>query len=235
MIPIACPNCGREGSVPPDRLNAQLRCKGCNAQFHMDGTGRIVLGTIGSKPGKAPRPKSRQTSEPFSLAEVLEGIPKPVRLGAPVLAAVALVGYFGWSVIGALFAPASPKVPAEAIANAVAEGQRDKVLGMTSPETKDDAGKWYDQARARLTKLGMTKVNNAVAAPLAFDPQKRESLFDAYFAFNTGDPDLPTGTEHWEIYLVQDPGGHWLLDGKRTLDAADPGKRFYAPLPKGKK
>lgn len=49
MIPMVCPNCGRRGSVPPDKLNARLHCKKCDTIFHMDVSGHIVLG----EPGRA--------------------------------------------------------------------------------------------------------------------------------------------------------------------------------------
>jgi hypothetical protein len=55
MIPMACPSCGRRGSVPQDKINSRLHCKKCDAIFHMDVEGHVVMGEPGrpAKPGGA--------------------------------------------------------------------------------------------------------------------------------------------------------------------------------------
>lgn len=63
MIPMACPHCGRRGSVPADKLNSRLHCKKCGTVFHMDFTGHIVLG----EPGRSGS-KSGGTSGIFSFS-----------------------------------------------------------------------------------------------------------------------------------------------------------------------
>jgi hypothetical protein len=49
MIPLACPQCGRRGSIPADKMNSRLHCKKCDAVFHLDPLGHILLG----EPGRA--------------------------------------------------------------------------------------------------------------------------------------------------------------------------------------
>jgi hypothetical protein len=51
MLPIHCPNCGRRGSIPNDRYRGRLHCAKCDAVFHLDRAGHLMLG----EPG-APRP-----------------------------------------------------------------------------------------------------------------------------------------------------------------------------------
>ena len=240
MIPIACPNCGREGSVPPDRLHAQLRCRGCDAMFHMDRGGRMVLGAIGAddKGGKAKKPKkpkSRHTAEHFSLSEVLEEIPKPVQIGIPILAVVLLVGYFGWKGFAALTAPPSPKTAGEILTKAIGEGQRDRVLAYSTPETKDDAGKFYDLVQDRLKKqLKVKQVIDSSGVLMYWGKDQHEATTMATFVGQTDDTASPTATEFWNLHMTQDKGGNWLLDGKQTLEEALPTKRKYE-MPKAKK
>ena len=61
MIPMACPSCGRRGSIPHDKVNSRLHCKKCNAIFHMDAAGHVVMG----EPGRAAKPGS--TSGVFTV------------------------------------------------------------------------------------------------------------------------------------------------------------------------
>ena len=92
MIPIECPKCGREGHVPPDRLNAKLTCRGCQAVFHLDNTGRMVMGPPGD-PEKDKNKPHVQYSKPgpaFDSAEAWANIPIAVKVGVPVV----LLGLF---------------------------------------------------------------------------------------------------------------------------------------------
>ena len=100
MIPIECPKCGRGGSVPPDRLNARLVCKACHTVFHLDNTGRMVLGEPESFDMKSSAGKSRANEvsglADFDLAQTWNDIPKAVRFGVPA----ALLAAFGWIYLG---------------------------------------------------------------------------------------------------------------------------------------
>src|SRR5437763_827255 len=44
MIDLACPNCGRAGSIPREKINTRLVCKKCHVAFHMNTAGRTLLG-----------------------------------------------------------------------------------------------------------------------------------------------------------------------------------------------
>src|SRR4051812_29590985 len=44
MIDLACPNCGRGGSIPREKINTRLVCKKCHIVFHMNTAGRTLLG-----------------------------------------------------------------------------------------------------------------------------------------------------------------------------------------------
>src|SRR5436305_2036190 len=93
MIPMSCPNCGRRGSVPPDRLNTRMHCKKCDAVFHMDSSGKIMLGEPGAR-GKQGKKKTTQAArdEPTDFIGLFFTSPL-VRKGAVVIL-VGVVGYF---------------------------------------------------------------------------------------------------------------------------------------------
>src|SRR5262249_44706517 len=44
MIDLACPNCGRAGTIPREKINTRLVCKKCHVTFHMNTAGRTLLG-----------------------------------------------------------------------------------------------------------------------------------------------------------------------------------------------
>lgn len=101
MIPMSCPSCGRRGNVPLDRLNTRMHCKKCDAVFHLDATGKPVLGDPAPPKGsKAAKASARASDEPLDpigiVAEKLSHTPKPVWMTMLVL----LVGWIGWTALG---------------------------------------------------------------------------------------------------------------------------------------
>src|SRR5215212_2799528 len=52
MIDLACPNCGRAGSIPREKINTRLVCKKCHVAFHMNTAGRTLLGEPHQEVGK---------------------------------------------------------------------------------------------------------------------------------------------------------------------------------------
>lgn len=112
MIPITCPTCGRKGTIPNERLNTRMHCKKCDAVFHMDKSGKVMLGepgaakpakggppgkSTGAKTAKAP-PKKRQTdSEGSGLSEMLAMVPLWAKVA--VLLGVLAVGVIASGVL----------------------------------------------------------------------------------------------------------------------------------------
>src|SRR4051794_18316218 len=115
MVELACPNCGRGGSVPREKMNARMVCKKCHMVFHMNSAGRAVLGEPRADPSKsginkaeksgfframedAPIPKLSSIAE---LKESLGGNSLPIK---PILIGlVALV--VCWGTYSLLFGP----------------------------------------------------------------------------------------------------------------------------------
>ncbi len=73
MIDLACPSCGRAGQVPREKLHSRLVCKKCHVVFHMDTSGRPVVGEPHHGPSKDPT--KQKTDEHHALLEGFQ-IPK---------------------------------------------------------------------------------------------------------------------------------------------------------------
>ena len=104
MIPMSCPSCGRKGNVPLDRLNTRMHCKKCDAVFHLDASGKPLLGEPpAAKGSKAARAASRAKNEPLDpigiLAAKLSRTPKPVWMTLGALLGVYLLWTL-WSWFG---------------------------------------------------------------------------------------------------------------------------------------
>ena len=142
MIPIECPKCGRGGSVPPDRLNARLVCKACHQVFHLDNTGRMVLGEPESFDMKTNKSRADEVSSlaDFDFAQTWNDIPKPVKFGVPGV----LLAVFGW-----LYLRPEPGAPdyigqAESLVRAVATNDKSRAVSIAIEGTAADADKWFD-------------------------------------------------------------------------------------------
>ncbi|MDB5352520.1 MAG: hypothetical protein JWN86_3767 [Planctomycetota bacterium] len=102
MIPMSCPSCGRRGNVPLDRLNTRMHCKKCDAVFHLDATGKPVLGeppTVKGSKSKTSRPKDEPLDPIGIVAAKLAYTPKPVWM--TLLVALGLgVLYYGYTLFG---------------------------------------------------------------------------------------------------------------------------------------
>ena len=100
MIPMSCPSCGRRGNIPLDRLNTRMHCKKCDAVFHLDATGKPVMGEPKSaKTNKSGRAGAHAPSDQFDpigiIASKIMKVPKPIWLGlGGLLSAFLLYGMY---------------------------------------------------------------------------------------------------------------------------------------------
>ena len=182
MIPIACPRCGRSGSVPPDRLNARFMCKGCHSAFHMDNGGRMVLGEPNT-PGSA---KSRASAPAvdFDLAQTWRDVPKPAKFGVPAV----FVLLAGWMMCPD-FSSGMPYVDqAEAIGRALVNGDRARVVALAPPASAEAAGKWYDLMRPTIASQGSVSPNSVQASLFNGNPDNSTSVSMGVIAAATGLP-----------------------------------------------
>ena len=215
MIPIECPNCGRMGNVPPDRLNARLVCKGCQTIFHLDNTGHMILGEPGSNDPKQTKSRAEKTASAadFDLAQTWNDTPKPVKYGVPAVL-LAVIGYLS---LGPGESSPGYFARAESAVRAVASNDRSKAVSHASSNSTEAAGKWFDLWRGEMEK-------SRIGSDVAINP-----------ALLNGNPDRdgeitllvvlpkaePAGPPLTITLTMKRDGSSWTIDGNKSLASAE--------------
>jgi hypothetical protein len=209
MIPIECPKCGREGNVPPDRLNAKLTCRGCQAVFHLDNTGRMVMGAPGDpeKDKSRPHVQYNKPGEAFDAAEAWAKIPIAAKVGVPVV----LLALLAWQFMpggGAGYQNAS-----EAIVRGLLSNDRPRVVSYGTSATSEAAGKWFDAMHPIVEQQGVPR--DVVLDPqiLRGVPEKDASV--VMMVVLTGSS--PSANPLMLNLTLVRSGSSWRLDGEKTL------------------
>lgn len=243
MIPMSCPKCGRRGSVPPDRLNTRMHCKKCDAVFHMDKTGHIVLGEpvdeddLKRKKAKKPkRPRGQRDMVELGLGEMLKKMPLPVKIGLGVAGLVVLFMF------GLIPTPASEPVPetledrAAYVANAFADDSPRRASYVAADGTSSDIYTWFEKARPQFKYEGpQTDLSNKVMSSIAYS--KEQPGGDTLIVMKLIPPQAespdpsraskPTTTLGYDengyfdlpLYWKREKSGGWMLDGKACLQS----------------
>ncbi len=214
MIPIECPKCGREGNVPPDRLNAKLTCRGCQAVFHLDNSGRMVMGSPG-EPGKdkgRPHVQYSKPGEPFNLGEALRGIPKPVKFGVPaVLLALAV-----WQLLPGGGA-GGYEGDAGSIVRSLLNNDKSRVVSYSTTESADAAGKWFDLIHAEAEKQAIPAGTMIAPSLFSGNPDRDANLIVMVVLRGDSPSASPLPLN---LHLARS-GGSWRLDGAKTFADAE--------------
>jgi hypothetical protein len=212
MIPIECPRCGREGNVPPDRLNAKLTCRGCQAVFHLDTSGRMVMGSPGapSKERQRPQVQYSQPGEPFNLSEAWEKFPKAAKIGVPVV----LVVLAAWQFLpggGSGYEGSSAAIVRGLLAN-----DRSRVVSYATSAGADATGKWFDLMHAQAEKQGIPSGTVVTPALLSGNPEKDSSLVLMVVIPGSSPTAAPLSMN---LHMVRS-GSSWQIDGEKSLSDA---------------
>ena len=214
MIPIECPKCGRGGSVPPDRLNARLVCKACHTVFHLDNTGRMVLGEPESFDMKSNKERADRgsTGPDFDFAQTWNDIPKAVRFGVPAV----LLAVFGYLYLGP--GPGSPDYlnQAESIVRAVINNNRSKAISYATTESAEATGQWFDKLHDEITK---GQINPDVPVNPALFAGNADLDTDLTLLVVLSNPGSTTAPVTLTMPMKKD-GGYWKFDGIRGLEGA---------------
>ncbi len=175
MIPMTCPACGRRGNVPPNKMNARLHCKKCDAVFHMDMTGQAVLGEPGSEAAKAHRPARAREPITFRMGpSSLTRVPWPLKLGVGVVVLAALA----WFLIPRI-APSLPEelVPrAEYIGQAFVNGDADSMHKVVDPATRDALVRWFETSRPAFDHDGSTTAGAVLVSGMVIEESATTAL-----------------------------------------------------------
>jgi hypothetical protein len=246
VIPIACPNCGRRGNVPPDKLNSRLHCKKCDAVFHMDASGHVVLGEPGSEKKSSSSRFAMPTAapEPMELGQNLalawKGLPMAVR----VLLVVVLIG--GGALLAGVRMPRfGSNIPpdlgsrADYVADRFIDDDPSAVRRLAAPGTESDVSTWYQKVRPMFKHSGPRKQGNIVLMmriPIEEDIAGGKGRYVHNLMPPNPEPDPDKTKKETKKLFV--PGyrldgtfdlptiwkrdnGQWYLDGTATLQAVE--------------
>jgi hypothetical protein len=229
VIPMECPSCGRRGNVPNDRLNTRLHCKKCDAVFHLDMSGKVVMGEPGSeltKKGARAAQGGKGEYDPVGeLAEAIIKLPKVVKYGTGVIA-LGLLIFFGFPMLGIKVA-----LPAKSLDDLGVSAGQYYVAGdangmsrMATKATAADVTSWVEATRSVLLKDVPTgSSNNAFFASslAAFDPDKGLAEVTLSIQPKPGADGTAPEASHIAIHFVRE-GKYWLIDGAETKKANPP-------------
>jgi hypothetical protein len=199
-----------------------MHCKKCDAVFHMDSSGKIMLG----EPGGGKAPKARRDSskdEPVDYIGLLFKS-KAVRVGA-VVALVAVVGYYAIQALPRL-GPAPLPTALDDLTlyagEAVADMDTRSLRKITAPDTWNDFLKWYEERRAKIKfEPPQRPGHDAVVAAIMYKESegaatdKAHTRADLMLPVDYSDPSK-TPIESLELFWVRE-GETWRIDGKETL------------------
>jgi hypothetical protein len=227
MIPMLCPSCGRRGTVPPDKLNSTLHCKKCNTVFHLDLSGKVILGEPPS--AKVAQETSQQKGEFDVIGAVASAIVR-LPMAVKVLSGVVVVGFISFliyrssaeAVAGARGTTQSLLSKTVAAGESYVSQNKDDLLYMAAPGTKDALDSWYTMMRPRIGDYGKQEagMDVIVSGDMGAGAGEGQAKTSAVLFF----PVKPGESTAEDVAIIGlawvKPDGDWLLDGKTMLDDA---------------
>jgi hypothetical protein len=243
MPELACPNCGRAGSVPREKMNSRLVCKKCHMVFHMNSAGRAVLGEPRVDPSKSGVNKAEKSgffkaledapiptlSSITELKDSLGGNSLPLK---PILIGLVAVA-IGWGTYSLLFGPPESIADrATAIAQAFASDDLAYLKKNATSDSVDDIVLWFN---ANLPQIVQARKEWKGGAPVVQttvveeDRAMRSGEVEAYLyppqmaaraqsIESAGAPIKPVEL-HLRFALE---GGKWRLNGKQMAKTLTP-------------
>lgn len=224
MIPMSCPNCGRKGNIPLDRLNTRMHCKKCDAVFHLDASGKPVLGEPpAAKGSKAARAAARAKNEPLDpigiIAAKLVQTPKPVWMTLAILLGCYML-WIVWGFVGPRGATADENFSAQNATAALAflNQDVDTLKAMSTQDSRDEIAKIVDFRSQVGDKAGKGAEDMPPMAKLP-DVMSDEPVVEMSIQ-----PPKPSGEEDappvFYLDLIWVKGKNkYYLNGKATLTA----------------
>ncbi|WP_406700790.1 hypothetical protein V5E97_18550 [Singulisphaera sp. Ch08] len=239
MIDLACPSCGRAGSIPREKINTRLTCKKCHSVFHVNTTGRTLVGEPHVESPKAEHHHHEGLHLPSfeSLDGLTESLPK-VSLRSLGLGVAAIV------VVGGLFMfltkpPQSLADTALRTAERFADDDLVYLKQIATTESIDDVVRWFDAVHPQLVKnREQWKGREAKIQVMVIgeDPKLGKGEAQAFIypagpaghvsAINSAVNSTTTTAASVQqpvdlrLHWVLDRKGTWKLDGVQTFQAA---------------
>lgn len=230
MIPMLCPSCGRRGTVPPDRLNSTLHCKKCNTVFHLDLSGKVILGEPPSV--KAASQQTEKAGE-FDVIGAIAGAIVRLPMAGKLAILLLIVGGIGFFILrstseaftGSRGSTQSLLVKTVKAGESYVSQDYDDLANMAAPETKDALQSWYKMMRPRIGDYGKQESGKDVTVSGDMTGSAGTGDAGAKTSAVLFFPTLEGKTKAEDVAIVNfawvKQNGDWLLDGKTMLEDAN--------------
>ncbi|WP_422924937.1 hypothetical protein [Singulisphaera sp. PoT] len=246
MLELACPSCGRGGTIPKQKVNTRLVCKKCRVVFHMTPAERTVLGEpLGDVLKVNPKPveEERRASASEGIENLadnltggLDGFREILKTASPkqlgIAAAVIVVLGIGWTLMNA--APENLTDVTNLAATQFTADDLDSVKAVASSGTAEDVARWYEAVHPRLVKARerwKTNTTHLTVVVMSQDDEKRVGESRAFVYPGPATPAPTTdssgaasdGSSIQPLELIMHwtlEGSRWRLNGKQTAQTA---------------
>lgn len=233
IIDLACPNCGRIGPVPRDKVNVRLLCKKCHMPFYLSAAGKAVSGDPPAVSAHGHAGKHGEGEGDFWNLNVPAVREKLVKGGAVVLAIGVIA--FGYMSMGRA-ATGDLNQMAKRAATALANDSKRSLADCALSGTSEELDFWYEtMARPLLDELrkqsmkrelisatlvpeDASKLAGSVQIQVFFAPKRGQSRNES-LAREAGLTSPGNAAQKFTTVWVYQ-GGKWLLDGKQTNEAS---------------
>lgn len=249
MIELACPKCGRGGSIPNQKINSRLVCKKCFVVFHMNTAGRTILGEPNIEAPRAEAQNSTLSSRLPSaddFANLKDSLtsftPKQLGIGAGALAVLGIA----WMIFSQ--APESLSDCTTATAIRFAADDLGYLKEIATKDTVDDIVRWFDTVHPKLVKIrSQWKSKEAEVRVMVIDENRKQRSGEAEafvypvgssgssnaLASNGGTSSSPVEPLELKLHWTLDKSGRWRLNGLRTFQLAGGSSPSLAGSPAG--
>jgi hypothetical protein len=229
-IDLECPNCGRGGTVSAEKAHSRLVCRKCHMVFHMNQSGRTVLGEPpvesirGDRSGTQTaesKAKARKAVE-FNLPEVTTT--HLLTLAGILLLAGAVYGFMTWG------GPSDNlQARAQTLVDALAKNDIEGVKASAASGQSDDAVRFYENARQKLEPLrklpgGETLLTSVLVVEMS--PNSKKGQVVGIFVPSKGsernekvarEAGIDKSTVELNLFWVTDGFGRWRLDATKSI------------------
>jgi hypothetical protein len=221
---MLCPSCGRKGRVPPERFNTTLHCKKCDAIFHMDSGGKVMLGEAPSARAKAEAEAKSATPKQYdpigALASWIWRLPGVIR----VLLLVGLLGGAGYGAyrsVRGLFTAVGSSLDSRVdfAVHAFADGSRSKLKSLAAAGTADDVDTWLSEVRPKFPFQGPERAGNTIAITgkeIVVDDREGGGATTVVVLIPPPAPNAPLMQFELRLPWIKE-NGEWKLAGKELL------------------
>jgi hypothetical protein len=242
MIDLACPSCGRAGSIPREKINTRLNCKKCHVVFHVNTAGRALLG----EPHVEPQKSEHHHHEGLHLPSLpsFEGL-DGLKNGLPEVSlrslgvGVAVVAVLGGLVMFLTRPSESLADSARRTAERFANDDLAYLKQIATSETIDDVVRWFDAVHPQLVKTRerwKSPEADVQVMVIGEDHQQRKGEAQAFIypagstsrvsaiaaaadSTSTSVPVAGPAPIDLRLHWVLDRKGTWRLDGLQTFQA----------------